>query len=95
MFLFFFIISLNSIFKRFLSSIAHVILIAIITIVLVIIIVIFKVLKRHSKAKRRAPSYSRVLRQIRRVVQRIVLGRLRSDCQRGKGGGLGVKAGVV
>src|SRR6218665_2632621 len=46
------------------------------------IIVISKLLKRHSKAKRRAPAYSRALRQIRGVFQRIVRGRLRSVFQR-------------
>ena len=63
-----------------------------------IVIVNSKLLKRHSKAKRRAPAYSRALRQIRRVFQRIVRGKLRSGCQgvRGlRGGRLGVKAGVV
>ena len=43
------------------------------------VIVNSKLLKRHSKA----------------VFQRIVLGRLRSGCQRVRGGRLGVKAGVV
>ena len=38
-------------------------------IVIVIVIVNSKLLKRHSKAKRRAPAYSRALRQIRRVFQ--------------------------
>src|SRR6218665_820741 len=46
-----------------------------------IVIVNFKLLKRHSKAKRRAPAYSRALRQIRGVFQRIVRGRLRSVFQ--------------
>src|SRR6218665_3425701 len=36
-----------------------------------------KLLKRHSKAKRRAPAYSRALHQIRGVFQRIVRGRAR------------------
>src|SRR6218665_2676811 len=40
--------------------------------VIVIVIVNSKLLKRHSKAKRRAPAYSRALRQIRGVFQRIV-----------------------
>jgi len=35
-----------------------------------IAIVISKLLERHSKAKRRAPAYSRALRQIRGIVQR-------------------------
>src|ERR1043165_7666866 len=35
----------------------------------VIVIVISKFLKRHSKAKRRAPAYSRAMRLVRRVVQ--------------------------
>src|SRR6218665_1326426 len=43
-----------------------------------IVIVNSKLLKSHSKAKRRAPAYSRALRQIRGVFQRIVRGRLRS-----------------
>src|SRR6218665_1733732 len=47
-----------------------------------IVIVNSKFLKRHSKAKRRAPAYSRALRQIRRVFIAIVRGRLRSGCQR-------------
>src|SRR6218665_1886014 len=51
-------------------------------IVIVIVIVNSKFLKRHSKAKRRAPDYSRALRQIREVFQRIVRGRLRSVFQR-------------
>ena len=59
------------------------------------IIVISKLLKRHSKAKRRAPSYSRALRQIKGVVQRIVRWRLRSGCQRVRGGRLDVKAVVT
>src|SRR6218665_2733311 len=46
-----------------------------------IVIVNSKLLKRHSKAKRRAPAYSRALRQIRGVFQRIVRGRLRSVFQ--------------
>src|SRR6218665_2347211 len=54
----------------------------IIVIVIVIVIVNSKLLKRHSKAKRRAPAYSRALRQIRGVFQRIVRGRLRSVFQR-------------
>src|SRR6218665_28441 len=37
---------------------------------LVIVIVNSKLIKRHSKAKRRAPAYSRALRQIRGVFQR-------------------------
>jgi len=60
-----------------------------------IVIVNSKLLKRHSNAKRRAPAYSRALRQIRVVVHRIVHGRLRSGCQRVREGRLGVKAGVV
>src|SRR6218665_629260 len=60
-----------------------------------LVIVISKLLKRHSKAKRRAPAYSRALRQIRGVFQRIVRGRLRSGFQKVRGGRLGVKAGVV
>src|SRR6218665_2641548 len=50
-------------------------------VVIVIVIVNSKLLKRHSKAKRRAPAYSRALRQIRGVFLRIVRGRLRSGCQ--------------
>src|SRR6218665_1770328 len=48
----------------------------------IIVIVNSKLLKRHSKAKHRAPAYSRALRQIRGVFQRIVRGRLRSVFQR-------------
>ena len=48
---------------------------------IVIVIVNSKLLKHHSKAKRRAPAYSRALRQIRGVFQRIVRGRLRSVFQ--------------
>jgi len=59
------------------------------------IIVISKLLKRHSKAKRRAPSYSRALRQIRGVVQRVVCGEAQVRLQGVRGGRLGVKAGVV
>ena len=53
-----------------------------IVMVIVIVIIISKLLKRHSKAKRRALAYSRALRQIRGVFQRIVRGRLMSGCQR-------------
>src|SRR6218665_771228 len=49
---------------------------------IVIVIVNSKLLKRQSKAKPRAPAYSRALRQIREVFQRIVRGRLRSVFQR-------------
>src|SRR6218665_926037 len=49
---------------------------------IVIVMVNSKLLKRHSKAKRRAPAYSRALPQIRGVIQRMVRGRLRSGCQR-------------
>ena len=66
-----------------------------IVIVIVIVIVNSKLLERHSKAKRRAPAYSRALRQIKGVFQRIVRGKLRSGCQKVRGGRLGVKAGVV
>src|SRR6218665_3569240 len=52
------------------------------TYIIVIVIVNSKLLKRHLKAKRRAPAYSRALRQIRGVFQRIVRGRLRSVFQR-------------
>ena len=45
---------------------------------IIIVIVISKLLKRHSKAKRRAPAYSRALRQIIKVFQRIVRGGFRS-----------------
>src|SRR6218665_259084 len=51
----------------------------------VIVIVNSKFLKRHSKAKRRAPAYSRALHQIRGVFQRIVRGRLRSGFHMVKG----------
>jgi len=52
------------------------------------VIVISKRLKRHSKAKGRAPAYSRLLRQIRWVVQRKVRRKLRPSCQRVRGGRL-------
>ena len=58
------------------------------------IIVISKLSTHHSKAKSRAPAYSRALRQIRGTVQRIVRGRFKSGCQRVRGGRLGVKAGA-
>ena len=46
-------------------------------------VIISEFLKRHSKAKRtRAPAYSRALRWIKGVVQRVVHGKLRSDFQR-------------
>ena len=60
-----------------------------------IVIVNSKLIKRHSKAKRRAPAYSGALRQFRGVFQTIVRGTLRSGCQRVRGGRLGDKAGVV
>ena len=41
---------------------------------IVIVIVISKLLKRHWKAKHRALAYSRALRKIRGVVQRVVKG---------------------
>jgi len=59
------------------------------------VVVISTLLKRHSKAKRRAPAYSRALRQIGGIIQRIVCGRLRSGCQRVRWGSrLAVKAGA-
>ena len=39
----------------------------------IIVIVISKLLKRHSKAKRRAPAYSRALRQIMIIIRRLLL----------------------
>src|SRR6218665_2895132 len=54
----------------------------IIPVVIAIVIVNSKLLKGHLKAKRRATAYSRALRQIRGVFQRIVRGRLRSVFQR-------------
>src|SRR6218665_2180646 len=57
---------------------------------IVIVIVNSKLLKRHSKAKRRAPAYSRALRQIRGVFQRIVRGKFRSGRQTVRGGRLDV-----
>jgi len=51
-----------------------------------IIIEISKLLKHHSKAKRRASAYSQALRQIRGFAQRIVYGRFRSGYQRVRGG---------
>src|SRR6218665_1703212 len=47
-------------------------------IVIAIVIVNSKLLKRHSKAMGRALAYSRALRQIRGVFQRIVRGKLRA-----------------
>jgi len=41
-----------------------------------------KFVKCHSKAKRRAPTYSRALRQIKGVVQRVDPGKLMSDFPR-------------
>src|SRR6218665_475707 len=47
------------------------------------VIVISELLERHSKAKRtRTPAYSRALRRIKGVFQRVVHGKLRSDFQR-------------
>src|SRR6218665_3702476 len=46
------------------------------------------------EAQVRLPEGER-MRQIRGVFQRIVRGKLRSGCQKVKGGRLGVKAGVV
>ena len=63
----------------------------------VIVIVISKLLKRHSKANRRAPAYSRALRQIRGVFQRIVRAR-EAQVRLPEGERrhiIGVKAGVV
>ena len=54
-----------------------------------------RLLKRHSKSKRRAPAYPRALREIRGFFQRIVHGKLRFGCQTVRGGKLDVKAGVV
>lgn len=45
-------------------------------------IVILKFQELHSKAKGRAPAYSQALRQIKRVVQWVVHGKLRFDFQR-------------
>ena len=59
------------------------------------VIVISNLLKGRSKVKRRAPAYSRALRQIREVFQRIVRGKLRSGCQKVRGGRLAAKTGVV
>ena len=60
------------------------------------VIVISKFPKHYSKAKRnRAPAYSRALRRIKGVVQRVVRGKLRSDFQRVRGDRVAVKVGVV
>jgi len=56
-----------------------------------IVIMISKLLKHLSKIKRRAPAYSRALRQIRGVVQSIVNGSVRSGWQWVRGGRLTVK----
>ena len=56
----------------------------------------FRILERHSKAKRtRAPAYSRTLRRIKGVVQRVVHGKLRSNFQGVRGDRVAVKVGVV
>ena len=60
-----------------------------------IVIMISKLLKHLSKIKRRAPAYSRALRQIRGVVQSIVNGSVRSGWQWVRGGRLTVRVGVV
>ena len=52
-------------------------------------------LDRHTKAKSRVPAYSKSLRQIKRVVQRVVHGKLRSDFQRVRRDRVAVKVGVV
>jgi len=53
-------------------------------------------LDRHSKAKRtKAPAYSRALRRIEGVVQRLVHGKRRFDFQRIRGDKVAVKVGVV
>ena len=50
-----------------------------------IVIVISKLLKRQSKAKRREPAYSLAMWQIKRVVNKVVQDKLRSDFQRARG----------
>jgi len=61
-----------------------------------IIILISEFIKHHSKAKRiRAPAYSRALRRIKDVFQRVVCGKLSSDFQRVRGDRVAVKVGVV
>ena len=56
-------------------------------------IVISEFLECHSKAKRaRASAYSRALRRIKGVVQRVVHGKLRSDFQGVRGDRVAVKA---
>ena len=60
-----------------------------------IVIVISKFLERHSKAKRRAPSYSRALRRIKGLDQRVVRDKLRSDFQRVRGDRVTVMVGLV
>ena|SRR6218665_2918325 len=61
----------------------------------VIAIVISKLLKRHSKAKRRVPAYSRTMPQIRGIVQRVVQGKLRSYFQMVREDKVTLTAGVV
>jgi len=64
--------------------------------ILIIVIVVSEFIESHSKVKRtRAPAYSRALRRIRGVVQRIIHGRLRYDFQRVRGDRVAVKVGVV
>jgi len=59
-------------------------------------LVISEFLEPHSKAKlTRAPAYSRALRRIKGVVQRVVHGKLRSDLQRVRGDRVAVKVGVI
>ena len=64
--------------------------------IILCIIVISEFLEHHSKAKStRTSDYSRALRQIKLVVQRIVCGKLRSGFQRVRGNRVAVKVGVV
>ena len=62
---------------------------------MVLVIVISKFIERYSKSKRRAPAYSRALRKIKEVVQRVVHGKLRFDFERVRGDSVAVKVGVA
>src|SRR6218665_1651018 len=60
------------------------------------VIVISEFLKCHSKAKRtRTPAYSRAMRRIKAVFQRVGHGKTMSDFQRVRGDRVAGKVGVV
>jgi len=61
-----------------------------------VVIVISEFLERHSNAKRtRAPAYSRAVRRIKGVVQRVVRGKLRYAFKRVRGDRVAVNVDVV